>query len=349
MYEDNNKLKKYTGDEVSLLPLLMALFRHRWLVILFIIVATLIGGVLSKVLYKKMYTVESYVLLQSPRKVSELEQFRNDSIIRDTVRNTYEVVLKTNQLLERVVLSQYEYTADGQKKKTNLLTYYNTNNISTAIQKVKNTLALNYNKNTYVLTFSYTEGNAEITAGVTNGIVREFDRYYNTQFNATSQRNLEFVTKSLDNARKELDDARNALSVFINTNKQLKDISKQKNQYTAYYSSELAMQKLEENVEAKNKVYSELKKNYEHLRLQVAENAPTITVLEKALPPEKPIPCKYVKSSFIGGFAGLLIAFFYVFVKNIASFLNLKTDPFKMVLSELKKDIKSINIFKSNL
>jgi len=346
MHTNHNEYKNnqihHSNDELSMLPFFPILFRYRWLAIKLMLAGAIIAGVYATLMYKKSYKVNSSIFLKSSRYVTDVNRVDPSDILK----STYEIVLKTNQLLEKVVLYKYDYTVDGKKESINLLKYYNTDNISTVIKSITNNLTLAFDKKNLILTLSYIDADPEMAAQIIDTIVGELDCYYNTKLTKETQRTLEFVIKNLGNAKKELNDARNKLDVFITTNKQLKNISKQKGQYSTCYSSATALQELEEEVDSKTKTYNDLKISYEKLRLQVTENAPTIIVLEKAIPPQDPIPCRYIKASVAGTFFGLFIATAYIFLMNLKTLFRLKTSPLETISAELKKDLKKLNIFK---
>lgn len=336
MHTNNNECQDTqihcASDEISLFSFVLALLRYRWLVITFILAGAVIAGVFSKLTYVKFYKAESYVILKPSPKVTDADSVK----LGDTLLGTYAIVLKTSQLLEKVALSKYDYVTDGGKESINLLKYYGVDDMNIVIQIIKGKLVPTFDKNGLILTLSYTAENPELAAQIINNIVSELDNYYKTQFAAVPLRNLEFVTKSLEAAKKELDDARNKFNIFITSNKQLQNISKE-NKYPACYLSKQVLQQLEQDVDLKTKTYNDLKESYEKLRLQVSENAPAITVFEKAIPPQDPIPCTYIKASEIGAFSGFVIAAAYVFLTNLTALLGLKTNPLKTILTELKK------------
>ena len=189
--------------------------------------------------------------------------------------------------------------------------------MKTVVKIIRDNLNLTLNKNSLLLMLSYVDKDPEMAAQIVNNIVREFDNYYNTLFFTVTQKNLEFVTKGIENAKKELDEARSNLGTFVATNKQLKTEQNQKKKYSVLYSSKQALQQLEEKVDAKTKTYNNMMINYEKLKFQVSENASTITILEKAIPPQDPVPRKGLKAFLIGAFFGAFAALVYVFLINL--------------------------------
>ena len=341
--EYQNSQSRYVNDEVSLLPFILMLFRYRRLILMFMLAGAVLAGVYTIFMYKKVYSANSFILLRPPSKVINMDQ---DPIIGDILKDTYKVVLRTNHLCEKVILSKYDYTTDGKKESINLLKYYDTNSMKTVVKIIRDNLNLTLDKNSLLLTLSYIDKDPEMAAQIVNNIVREFDNYYNTLFFAVINRNLEFVTKGIENAKKELDEARSNLRTFVATNKQLKIGANQKSKYSAWYSSQQTLQQLEEKADAKTKTYNNMMINYEKLKFQVSENASTITILEKAIPPQDPVPRKGLKASLIGAFFGAFAASVYVFLINLTTLFSLKTNPLETVFVELKKDLKKLNIFK---
>ena len=330
----------HDGKEISLLPLFLLFLRYRWFIILTTVIFVLISLILTMISYKENYNVSTSILLQPPRKVSTSEQYMDYYNTKDLLKNTYEVVLNSNDLLKNVVLSEYDLNEDGKNTKTNLMGFFKTDNTGTAIKKLKALLLADYKKLTSVVTLTITSANPEIAAQILNNVVGQINYYYNYQFNSNAKRNLEFVDSGIVVSKKDLDDAKRKLGSFITENKQLKVALANQNQYPEYYQCVQELQKLQTDVDLKNKTYTTLLNKSEALKLEITENAPSVTVLEKATVPTEPIPPKYIRNSAIAGFLGLFFSCIYCIMTNFVSLFNLHGTKIEQALSDLRNDFR---------
>ena len=101
-------------------------------------------------------------------------------------------------------------------------------------------------------------------------------------------------------------------------------VLKNKDQHLEYYQCIEATEKLQEKADLTRKSYLALQNKSESLKLEISENAPSVTVIEAASPPLAPIPCSYVRNVGIGAVIGLLLAIIYVVLTNFAAIFQLK-------------------------
>lgn len=339
-YKDNTRLQ--SEKEISLISLLGMMFKYRWLIILLIVLGVIAGVALTRIYYKKNYIVNTSILLQPPRKVSDSKDYLGSIQTKDLLNNTYSVVLNSNDFLKSIVLSDYDISENGNKIKANLLKYFKTEDIGKAIDIVKELVKIRCDKRTSVLILEYTSAYPDVAAQILNNIVTQINYFYNYQFSSNSMRNLEFVEKNIASAKKELDEAKNNLTIFIERNKQLKVAFKNKDQYPEYYQCIEALEKLQENVELKRKSYTTLLTKSENLKLEISENAPSVTLIESATVPLKPISGKYASNGLIGGALGFILSTVYIVFSNFVLLFNLQGTPMENIPSEFKSDLKKL-------
>ena len=344
--KDNIQLKP--EKEISLMPFFVVMFKCRWFIILLTVTGVIAGVALTRHDYKKNYLVSTTILLQPPRKVTDSRDYLGSIQTKDLLNNTYNVVLNSNDFIKSIALADYDIMENGKKIKINLLKFFKTEDIGQAIDTVKGLIKISYDKKTCVLVLEYTSSYPDIAAQILNNTVTQINYFYNYQFNSNSIRNLEFVEKSIASAKKELDEAKNNLAVFIERNKQLKVVLKNKDQYPEYYQCIEAMEKLQENVDLKRKSFTVLLVKSESLKLEISENAPYVTVIESATAPLRPIPCSYNRSVVMGGFIGFIFAAACVILNNFVALFNLHNTPAETIPAELKNDcMKMLKAFRT--
>jgi uncharacterized protein involved in exopolysaccharide biosynthesis len=342
MTNDHDSVHLDPGQANPLLPFYFLMFRYRWLVILLMLIGIGIGAAMTKMSYRENYLVKTTILLQPPRKVSDSRDYLGSAQTKELLNNTHSVVLNSNDFIKSIVLADYELTDGGVAKKENLLAYFKTDDVGRAVGILKSQIKIRYDKRTSVLVLEYTSAHPRVAAQILNTTVNQINYFYNYQFNSNSMRNLEFVEKSIVPAKKELDEAKANLSTFIERNKQLKVALKNKDQYPEYYQCIEAMEKLQETAELKRKSYSALLIKSESLKLEISENAPSVTVIEAASPPLYPIPCRYGRSVGIGAIIGLLLAVAYIVLTHFVALFQLDGTPVANIPAEFKKDLRKL-------
>ena len=178
--------------------------------------------------------------------------------------------------------SDYDIEGNSNNKKETLLVFFKTDDIGNVINKLKKLIKINYDRRTNMLVLEITSTYPNIATQILNNTVSQINYFYNYQFNSNSMRNLAFVEKNITLAKTELEEAKYNLAIFIERNKQLKVALKNKDQYPEYYQCIEAMEKLEEIVNLKRKSYTALMTKREGLKLEISENAPSVTVIEAA-------------------------------------------------------------------
>jgi uncharacterized protein involved in exopolysaccharide biosynthesis len=336
----NQQLRPEKG--APFMPLLALIFRYRKLVILLVLIGAVGGGVFTKMRYKEFYLVKTTILLQPPRKVSDSKDYLGSAQTKDLLNNTYSAVLKSNDFIKSIVLADYDIGESGENKKQNLLAFFKTDNTGGVINELKGLIKINYDRKTNLLILEYTSTYPNIATQILNNTVSQLNSFYNSQFNSNSRRNLEFVEKNITSAKTELDEAKHNLAIFIERNKQLKVALKNKDQYPEYYQCIEAMEKLEEIANLKRKNYMSLVTKRESLKLEISENAPSVTVIEAASPPLQPIPGKYSRNIAIGALIGFLCAIAYIVLSNFTSVFNLDGTPIANIPTDLKNDFTKL-------
>jgi len=336
--DTNKNLQSRPEDGPSLMPFLAMLFQYRWLLILLLLLGAVGGGVFTKAYHEEYYSVTTTILLQSPRKVSDSKDYLGSTQTKNLLNNTYSAVLTSNDFIRSIILADYDIEGTGENKKQNLLYFFKTDDIGSVIIMLKDLIEINYDAKNSLLVLEYTSTYPDIAAQILNNTVSQINFFYNSQFNSNSMRNLEFVEKNIISAKKELDEAKLNLAIFIERNKQLKVALKNKDQYPEYYQCIEAMEKLAEIANLKRKSYTDLVTKRDNFKLEISENAPSVTVIEAAAPPLRPIPGKYTRNILLGGLMGFVCAVAYVVLSNFSSVFNLEGTPIANIPTECKKD-----------
>lgn len=336
--------------ELSLLPLFKILIIKRWRIIGCLLLGIIIGLLLTYLRYTPKYEAEGSVLLQTPEKVKQdaaPSSIFSKNTQSDIVQSSYSTVIDSRNFTEKLVLSQYAYSLGGKSFKSNLVDFYHVNDLDGLINSVNKQLKANYDKKSFVLKFSFISKSPEISAQIVNNAIEQLNDFYQNEFNSTSKRNLEFVKSQIEDAKKSLDDARGKLTRFIKTNKEIKDTKLETNQDRyAYQEAKTKLKELQDDVTIKENFYNSLLTRSQSLGIDASQTAPSIIVLQKAFPPAKPMPPKYVRNGAIIGFLFLVFSIFIIIIRNLGEITGPNENLFTLIIDELKKDVAKLRIKK---
>jgi len=329
-------------SEISLYPMLKILIRKRWFIIILTFIGLCLGTFLNVLFYSKVYTASSSILLQSSQKVTS--QDYSKIYLDAMVQSTCNIIVTSSTTVRDVILQEYTYEKNGQKVKTNLLKFYNAKDINSLVDGISKTIKLDYDKRTHVLTISYTASNPDVAAQIVNNIIKRINMFYNTQMTSDSARNLKFVSEQLKVSKENLDTIRLKLALFIKRNKEITTISSSDNKVetNTYSLARLELQKLKEDVKAKEDLYNSLIKKSQDLGIQAEQDTPSVIVLEQAFPPKSPLPRKALRNGIMGAFLILLIAIGIVGLKNFSGIISVKENIVKFISDELSSDFKRL-------
>lgn len=330
-------------SEISLLPLFKIILKNRWFIIILTITGFCLGVLLSITSYNKVYCASSSILLQSSQKVTSQDYTKVylDSIVQSTCN----IIITSSATVRNIILQEYTYAKKGQKLKTNLLEFYNTKDIDSLANRIARSIDLKYDKQTRVLTISYTASNPEVASQIVNNIIEQVNIFYNTQMTSDSARNFKFVNEQLKVAKENLDVARLQLALFVKRNKEITAglfSPDNKVQTDVHSLARLELQKLQEDAKAKEDLYNSLVKKSQDFSIQAEQNTPSVIVLQPAFPPQKPLPKQTRKDGIIGAFLMFFIAIGIVVLKNLSEIMPVKENIAKLISDELSSDFRKL-------
>lgn len=163
-------------------------------------------------------------------------------------------------------------------------------------------VAIDVNSETSLVTVSVETRYRELSAAIANTHLTLLNRF-NLETRQTSTRaQREFAADRRDAARTELADVETDLERFLNSNRTFETSPQLRFQY----------ERLQRQVSVKQELFLTLSRAYEEARIREVNNTPTITIIDRAVPPvEKSSPSHVLNAvlGFLAAFAlGLLAA-----------------------------------------
>jgi uncharacterized protein involved in exopolysaccharide biosynthesis len=175
-----------------------------------------------------------------------------------------------------------------------------------------------------------------LSAAVANLYIDLVSRFNLETRQSNAQERRRFVEERMSEAGQELRDAEEALQSWLERNRQWAG------------SPELQFQhdRLERQVTIKQEVFTTLRRSYEEARIQEVNDTPVITVIDRAVPPEKKSSPKrklnVILAFFLGGFLSVFGAFGREFAERARERDQQEYEEFTSRWSAIKSELRSL-------
>ena len=277
----------------SLVDLAGTLARHPRATVAFPLVVALSTGVVSWLLPPTYTATTTFVPEASPqgRLPSGLAGLATQfgiSLGSEASRSPqfYAQVVRSRELMERVLLSNYAERRDGHHVATDSATLVrllrvvgrdSAETISRGVGKLDGLVSVRVDNQTNIVTLSVDAPYPTLAAAIANRFVAYLNAF-NAQYRQSQAREQrEFVEQRLRDGEHELQGAEEELRHFYEHNR-----SWQQAPQLTFEEGRLRRQ-----VEIRQEVYLTLKREYETARIQEVNDTPVITVIDAAAPPSR--------------------------------------------------------------
>lgn len=225
----------------------------------------------------------------------------------------YVDLLHSRQLLQKLVLTPYRFTAKGAPVSTNLVQLLAPGSASDsvarldkAIEKIALNIRASSSPATDVVSFNVSTDYPELSQAVASRIlalVNSFD-VESRQSRAAAQRH--FTESRLSEARDEAFRAQAAVTAFHETNRL----------FMTSPTLEQANSRLTMEMRQKEQTYLTLSDAYEKARIDEVRDTPVITIIDSPTIPIKPDPRGLAWRGMLGIVLGLLVGVFFSFIRE---------------------------------
>ena len=313
--EPTSSLLQKRGS-IDVVDFLANLWTKRRLVLAIVGVATALAIVISA-LMSNYYKSTATLLPETERSklsalgnLSDLASLAGINPGEVSLVKLYPRIIVSEAVLKNVLSSKYysEKFNDsvtlvrfwGLEQKTPELTY------ERALAVLRDQLDVAMDVKTSIVSISIETRDARVSADIVNKVASELDKFIRTKrtTNATEQR--KWIEARLQEVKKDLENAENGLRDFREKNRRVLD------------SPELLLEqeRMVREVQINSALYTELKKQYELIKIEEIKNIPIITVMDAGRPAalkERPKRGILVITVFMLSFIG---AAAYVFVSS---------------------------------
>ena len=299
------------SGEVHLIDYINVLLKWRWLIIAGVLLCVLTTGVMSKKMTPAFTASARFLPSRSPEMVSRMGTLigaggKIEGIEENVTSEFYSELLKSNVFLER--LAQRQFNSRKMGGEVDLATYYKIKSIDETEKRIKTlravakSLKVSIDRNTKIVTVSYSTSEPTLSAEIVNAILEELVRYNQDIRDSKAKLNRVFIEKQLAETQELLRRAEAELADFTARNKKI-----------VTPDLEIELDRLKRNVKVQEDVFITLKRQLELAKIEEEEKKPAIEVIERALPPltkSKPrTKMNVILAFFVSGFLFIMLAF----------------------------------------
>lgn len=191
-----------------------------------------------------------------------------------SVVKLYPTILKSESVLKTVIYTRYQ--TNEFPDSVNLIQYWKINDknlerdFEIALQVLRNGLEVTMDLKTGVLTMSIETEEPQLSADILNNTIRSADRFIRTKRNTSALEQRKWVEARLVEVKADLSKAENALKEFREKNRLV----------SGSPQLLLEQEQLIREVQINAAMYTELKKQYELVKIEEIRTTPIINILD---------------------------------------------------------------------
>ncbi len=203
-------------------------------------------------------------------------------------------------------------------------------------KELDDALTVRVDNETSIVSLSSETHYPALSADVANLFIELLNRFNLETRQSNAQERRRFAEERVADAERELLEAEEELKRFLERNRQFQG------------SPELSFQyeRLQRRVRIKEEVLTTLRRSYEEARIQEVNDTPLITVIDRAVPPEKRSSPKrklnVVLAFFLGGMLGVFGAFGREFVERARERDEEEFQEFTSRWAAIKTELRSL-------
>jgi uncharacterized protein involved in exopolysaccharide biosynthesis len=330
-------------EEVHLIDYVNVLLKRRWLIVVGVFISVLLFGIVSKRMPPVFTASAKFLPSKNPDMISRMGTLVGGGKVEtfeDNVTSEYYTeLLKSSPFLERIAGKKFLSRKFGGE--VDLISYYKIKEGNETLRLVKATgaisgsLKVSIDRNTKVITLSYSTNEPELSAAIVNAFVDELIIYNQDIRDTKAKQNRIFIEKQLDENQKLLKKAEDELTIFTSRNKKI-----------VTPELEVELDRLKRNVKMQEEVYITLKKQLELAKIEEQERKPSIEIIEKAAAPLYKSSPKTRRNVILAAFLSFVLFAGVAFVLEYLGKMNPADERnrlFLKYLNDIKNDFKIVN------
>ncbi|HWC73717.1 MAG TPA: Wzz/FepE/Etk N-terminal domain-containing protein [Gemmatimonadales bacterium] len=256
----------------------------------------------------------------------------------------YADVVRSRELLERVLTSRYAYheTRGGAADSVTLLQLLGkegrnlADSLAVAVEKLDDRISLRVDDQTSIIRVSVELEDPQLAADVANRIVEYVNDFNMKKRQSRARQSRKFTEERVAAADSELRQAELAVKTFYERNRGWQQ------------SPELTFEeaRLRRQVDIGQQVYGNLKRDFETARIEEVNDTPLITVIDRAIPAQKRSGPKrkllIVLATALGAMIGVLWAFGAEYVDRAKRDPDDEYQELRGLLQRVRRDLRLV-------
>ncbi len=276
-----------TESSIDVFALLGAVWAKRKLILIIVGVSTVLSIGISLIL-QESFLATTVILpeadkskLSSMGGLSDLASLAGISAGGDgSLLKLYPTMLKSETLLKNVLYNKYQSKKFSQP--VNLIEYWEIEaktpelQFETGLKSLTELLQVSMDNKTSVITMQISMPEPQLAADILNEVTSELDKFIRNKRTTSAGNQRKFVEDRLAEVKQDLTKAENTLKEFREKNRQV--LSPQ---------LLLEQERLIRDVQINATIYTELRKQFELVKIEEVKNIPVINVMDSARAPAK--------------------------------------------------------------
>jgi uncharacterized protein involved in exopolysaccharide biosynthesis len=330
-------------EEIHLIDYVNVLLKRRWLIVAGVFISVLLTGIISKRMPPVFTASAKFLPSKNPDMISRMGTLVGGGKVEtfeDNVTSEYYTeLLKSSPFLERIAGKKFSSKKSGSE--FDLISYYkikennDTLKLIKAINAISGSLKASIDRNTKVITLSYSTREPDLSAAIVNSFLDELITYNQDIRDSKAKQNRIFIERQLNENQQLLKKAEAELADFTARNRKI-----------ATPELEVELDRLKRNVKVQEEVYITLKRQLELAKIEEQERKPAIEVIEKASAPLYKSAPKTRRNVILAAFVSFALFVGVAFVLEYIGKMNLsdgRNRLFLKYLNDIKNDFKIVN------
>lgn len=255
-------------------------------IIFFIVLGSAILSVGYSYILKESFLAKTTILPESEKsKISSLGGLSDIASLagvnigsEGSFVKLYPTIIKSETVLKSVIHKKFQ--TNSRSYPVNLIEYWELDSTSpdfqfeNSLKILREELQISIDNKTSVITISISMPEPQLAADILNTITSELDKFIRNKKTTSAGEQRRFVEARLAEVKEELTNAENAVKIFREKNKQVLSPNLL-----------LEQERLIRDVQINTVVYTELRKQFEIVKIEEVKNIPIITPLDTARAP----------------------------------------------------------------
>lgn len=305
-----------TESVIDVSALIDAVWSKRKLIVLIVGIATILSLGIS-LLLEESFLASTVILPESDKSklsamggLSDLASLAGINVGSEgSLVKLYPTIIKSEAVLKVVLYKKYQTKKFSQS--VNLIEYWEINaktpelQFENALKSLNELLQVSMDSKTSVITMTISMPEPQLAADILNEVTIELDKFIRNKRTTSAGEQRKFVEGRLTEVKEDLTKSENTLKEFREKNRQV--LSPQ---------LLLEQERLIRDVQINATVYTELRKQYELVKIEEVKNIPVINVMDPARAPAKKDKPKIVSNVLVIFFLSFFGAVGYSFAQH---------------------------------